>query len=68
MLLTVTAPSKVWLNGVYHGLWPSSRPVYLAPGHYRVHIVPIDSRIDPITFEGLEMSAGVKTKFKVEVE
>ena len=68
LLLTVTAPSKVWLNGVYHGLWPSSQPVYLATGHYRVHVVPLDSNISPITFEGLEMSAGVKTKFKVEVE
>ena len=68
LLLTVTAPSKVWLNGVYHGLWPSSRPIYLATDDYRVHVVPMDQNLSPITFEGLELSAGVKTKFKVEVE
>ena len=68
LLLTVTAPSKVWLNGVYHGLWPSSRPIYLATDDYRVHVVPVDQTISPITFEGLEVTAGVKTKFKVEVE
>ena len=43
LLLTVTAPSKVWINGVYHGLWPTSRPIYLAAGHYRVVVVPLDS-------------------------
>ena len=68
LLLTVTAPSKVWLNGVYHGIWPSSRPVYLSTGQYQVHVVPLDPNFSSITFEGLEMSAGVKTKFKVEVE
>lgn len=68
LLLNVTAASKVWLNGVYHGLWPSSQPIYLAPDDYQVHVVPLDSNISPITFEGLEISAGVKTKFKVEVD
>ena len=68
LLLTVTAPSQVWLNGVNHGQWPRTHPLRLAPGVYQVRVKPNRSSQNEVVFEGLEIAAGTKTKFKVEVE
>jgi hypothetical protein len=68
LILKVTAPSRVWINGVFHGEWPSSYPIMLAPGLYQVQVKPLNPTQSPVIFEGLEITAETKTKFKVEVE
>jgi hypothetical protein len=68
LYLTVNHPSRVWLNGVYYGQWPSVSPIKLAEGLYELKVAPIDPRWESVVYSGLEVLAEKKTKFKVEIE
>ena len=68
LILKVSQPARVWIDGVYQGDWPSLRMIYLPNGHYSIHVVPLDAHYEPISYEGVEILAGRQTTFKIQVE
>jgi hypothetical protein len=68
LILKISKPARVWIDGVYQGEWPSLRLIYLPDGHYSIHVVPLDPRYEVISYEDVEVLAGRQTTFKVQVE
>ena len=68
LILKVSQPSTVWINGVYHGRWPSRQVIYLPEDYYTIHVAPLDSHYEPVSYEEVEILAGRQTTFRIEVE
>ena len=68
LILKLSQPSAVWINGVYQGHWPSRQVIYLPEDDYTIRAVPLDSQYEPISYEEVEILAGRQTTFRIEVE
>lgn len=66
--LKVEREAKIWIDGVYMGIWPSTQLIPLTSGHYTIKAVSLAQPEVSVVYEEVEVLAGRLTRFEIRLE